>query len=213
MRTDIRELSASEVPTAADILAEGMRDNPLHVRAFGADVATRQRRLSRFLGHLTAHVQSHGSLLGAFLDDEMIAVLGMMKPGNCRPKWREAMRFARVIVASNPPSGSLRIFRWLLAWRNRDAVAPHWHIGPLAVRPSYRRAGVGRSLMTRCCNDMDARGATAFLETDLAINVAFYETMGFVVVRRDSVLGVTNWFMCRPPARGAQERWTEPEIQ
>lgn len=56
--------------------------------------------------------------------------------------------------------------------------------------------------MMQCCRHMDAHAATAFLETDLAINVAFYETLGFVVVRRDSALGVTNWFMSRSPTDG-----------
>ena len=44
---------------------------------------------------------------------------------------------------------------------------------------------------------MDALGAAAYLETDLAINVAFYETLGFGVSRHEVVLGVPNWFMSR----------------
>src|SRR5690606_17660554 len=105
---------------------------------------------------------------------------------------------AGVIVASNPPAGVMRIRRWLSSWARNDPAEPHWHIGPLAVRPEYRRQGIGRRLMTQCCRRLDALGATAYLETDLAINVAFYETLGFVVTGHEVVLGVPNWFMSRP---------------
>ncbi len=53
--------------------------------------------------------------------------------------------------------------------------------------------------MMRCCRHVDALAATAWLETDLAINAAFYETLGFAVIRHEPVLGVPNWFMRRPP--------------
>jgi hypothetical protein len=34
--------------------------------------------------------------------------------------------------------------------------------------------------MMPCCQRMDALAATAYLETDLALNVTFYESFGFV---------------------------------
>jgi hypothetical protein len=45
---------------------------------------------------------------------------------------------------------------------------------------------------------MDALGAVACLETDLEVNVGFYQTLGFAVRKQVDVLGVPNWFMCRP---------------
>lgn len=197
---DIRTLSPAELHAAAALLAHGMGDNPMHVEVFGSNPDNRQRRLLRFLDHLVAYVQSHGAVLGAYLHGELIGVLGMMEPGRCRPALMDTLRFASVIVASNPPVGVLRICRWLAAWARNDPANPHWHIGPLAVRPAYRRRGIGRRLMTRCCERMDALAATAYLETDLATNVAFYETLGFVVTTHERVLGVPNWFMSRPPS-------------
>ncbi len=202
LRVDIRALaSAEQRAAAAALLADGMRDNPVHVQAFGADPVRRQRRLSRFLGELVRHVQAHDGLLGAFSQSELIGVLGMMKPGHCRPSWPSAVRLAAVIVTTNPPIGTWRVARWLAAWARLDPREPHWHIGPLAVLSAQRRQGVGRRLMTHCCRRLDALAATAWLETDLEINVAFYETLGFVVVRQERVLGVPNWFMRRLPAQ------------
>lgn len=195
----IRVLERGELDAAAALLADGMRDNPLHVKVFGGGVTRHRHRLLRFLRQLLLHVHANGALLGAFADQELIGVLGMMKPGRCRPSTREILRMAGAIIVSNPPLGVLRIHRWLKTWARNDPQEPHAHVGPLAVSPAWRRQGVARALMNRCCRHLDAQGQTAWLETDLAINVAFYETLGFVVVRQESVLGVPNWFMRREP--------------
>lgn len=200
LNVDIKALELDESHAAAALLAHGMRDNPMHVKVFGTDPDHRERRLLRFFGHLVAYVHSNGSVLGAYVHGELIGVLGMMEPGGCRPALMDALRFASVIVASNSPAGVLRILRWLAAWARNDSADPHWHIGPMAVRPAHRRRGIGRRLMTHCCQRMDALAATAYLETDLAINVDFYETLGFLVVKHELVLGMPNWFMSRPPS-------------
>lgn len=195
----IAVLASHELRTAATLLAEGMRDNPLHMRAFGVDVKRRQRRLRRFLGPLATYVHANGTLLGASVHGELIGVLGMMEPGRCRPERAETMRMATAVIVGNPPLGTWRIHRWLAAWERNDPLEPHAHVGPFAVSSAWRRQGVGRQMMMRCCRRLDALGQTAWLETDLAINAAFYQTLGFVVVRRESVLGVPNWFMQREP--------------
>jgi len=196
---EIRILAPKQLERATTVLANGMLDNPLHVAAFGDDPVRRHRRLKRFLGQLTAYVLANGWLLGAYVDEELVGVLGMMEPSRCRPGLVEKLSFAGVVIASNPPANAARIGRWLTAWARNDPDEPHWHIGPLAVVPTQRRQGLGRRLMSHCCARIDERSAPAYLETDLAINVAFYGTLGFEVVERQTVLGVQNWFMVRPP--------------
>ena len=141
---------------------------------------------------LMRHVQSRGTLLGAYAQGELIGVLGMMKPGCCRPSGWAALRFAAVVAARNPPIGVWRIAQWLAAWARHDPSELHWHIGPLAVAPAYRRQGVGRHLMLHCCRQLDSLAAVAWLETDLAINARFYESLGFATVRQEPVLGIPN---------------------
>lgn len=196
----IRVLAPDELDAAAALLAEGMRDNPLHLKSFGSDLCRRQRRLRRFLGLLVAHVHANGTLLGACVDGELIGVLGMLDSGRCRPTPMETLRMAGAIIVSHSPTRVWRIHRWLSTWTRNDPSELHAHIGPLAVLPAWRRRGVGRELMMHCCRRVDAVGVAAWLETDLAINVAFYETLGFAVTRREAVLGVPNWFMRRPSA-------------
>lgn len=193
--------SGAQQAAAAQVLADAMLENPLHVRAFGTKPTRRRQRLGRFMEPLVRHVQSHGTLLGAYAQGELIGVLGMMQPGCCRPKGWTALRFAAVIVATNSPLGVWRIVRWLAAWARSDPSGPHWHIGPLAVASAYRRQGVGRHLMMHCCAKLDTLATVAWLETDLAINARFYTSLGFVTAQQEPVLGVPNWFMRRVPVR------------
>lgn len=196
---DIRNLAPDALNAAAMLLAESMRDNPLHLKVFGADSVRRERRLRRFLGYLVGYVQSHGMLIGAYAQNELVGVLGMMQPGHCRPAGRDWLRFVGVILAGNPPQVVWRSGRWLAAWARNDPPEAHWHLGPMAVRPAFRRQGIARRLMGHGCEHIDSLGDAAFLETDLAINAAFYESLGFVVIRHEPVLGVPNWFMQRSP--------------
>ncbi len=205
LAVEITELVSGEQRVAATaVLADAMLDNPLHAQAFGADPARRRRRLWRFMDLLIRHVHSHGTLLGAYAQGELIGVLGMLRPGCCRPSRLAALRFAGALVTGNPPTGVWRIARWLAAWWRNDPSEPHSHVGPLAVASAYRRQGVGRHLMVHCCEQLDALALVAWLETDLAINASFYETVGFATVRHEPVLGVPNWFMRRAP-KGSPE--------
>lgn len=72
-----RKLTSDELDTAVAILASGMRDNPIHVQAFGTDPDRRQRRLRPFLSPLLGYVYRRGDVLGAYRDGEMVGVLGM----------------------------------------------------------------------------------------------------------------------------------------
>lgn len=201
----LRELAANELGAAAALLAAGMRDNPLHVKAFGVDVGRRHRRLRRFLGPLVIHVHANGVLLGACAHGVLVGVLGVMTPGRCRPARRQLLHMAAALITSNPPLGVLRIHRWLSTWARHDPCKPHTHLGPLAVSAAWRRQGVARRLMLHCCERLDALAELAWLETDLAINVACYETLGFVVDRDEIVLGSPNWFMRREPGASHDE--------
>lgn len=195
---DIRVISPGKLDVAARLLAHAMLNNPLHIEIFGSDSEQRERRLLRFFGLVLPYVQANGEILGAYIQGELTGVLGMIKPGRCRPTWADKLWIGPLIAASNPPAVTLRIVQWLMAWSRNDSTVPHWHIGPLAVLPAYRRRGIARRLMTHCCQCMDALGAVACLETDLEVNVGFYQTLGFAVRKQVDVLGVPNWFMCRP---------------
>lgn len=196
---DIRALTEAELPTATALLAEGMGDNPVHLRVFGPNASRRRRYLAHFLSPLVAHVHGNGELWGAHVEGELVGVLGMIAPGRCRPGIRDRLTFARAMMPTIPPPVLWRLRRWLAAWARHDPKTPHWHLGPMTVLATHRRRGVARRLMTHCCQRLDALDATGWLETDLEINAAFYRTLGFVTVRQEQILGEPTWFMQRAP--------------
>jgi GNAT superfamily N-acetyltransferase len=101
------------------------------------------------------------------------------------------------LVAALPESVLLRLTTLVREWRRHDIDAPHSHLGPIAVAPSYQGAGIGRQFMERYCANLDRCNAIGYLETDRSENVRFFSQFGFEVSSEIEVLGVKNWFMTR----------------
>lgn len=198
----LRDLAEDELPAAAAVLGDGMRDNPLHLRVFGDDPEARERALTRLFGSALRRVHAKGAVEGAFEDGRLIGVCGRIRPGDCRISVREKLRFLPSLMAANPLSTVLRILSWAGAWAKEDPDTSHWHLGPVGVLRCRQGQGVGRELMTSFCARMDEGRSAAYLETDKEANVRFYEKSGFAVVSRRTVVGTPCWFMARPARTG-----------
>ena len=200
---EIGALDASEIDQALGVLARGMRDNPLHVAAFGDDPERRLRAFRQLMGAAFAVIGIHTHMLAARdADGTIIGVCGMMPPGACLPNVGQQLRMLPRLL-QNGPSVAGRTMRWLGAWSGRDPKGRHWHLGPLAVDAHLQGMGIGSRLMRAFCAQMDAAGDDAYLETDKLVNVRFYERFGFEVIGEQEVLGVPNWFMLRRDQRGS----------
>lgn len=199
----IRPIRPEEDSAAVGLLAIGMAENPLHLRVFGMEAERRLRRLRGLFELLLRHLRQNGDLLGAFdAGDRMTGVLGLIRPGLCRPALSVRLQMGATILARMPPGVVWRVRRWLITWERLEPARPHWHFGPLAVAPEQRRQGIASRLMEAGCGIVDAAGlAPAWLETDLEANARFYRRFGFAVARRQPVLGVDNWFMIREAGR------------
>lgn len=90
-----------------------------------------------------------------------------------------------------------RAFTMMNKREARDPHEPHWHIGPIGVRPQLQGRGVGKALLKMFLTRIDDVGSPAFLETDVDRNVEFYETLGFAVTSREDIVGVNTRFMWR----------------
>lgn len=58
-------------------------------------------------------------------------------------------------------------------------TAPHWYLWTLGVDPRRQGRGVGSALLKHRLAQIDAEGATAYLEASDPKNVPFYERHGF----------------------------------
>ncbi|HUL75616.1 MAG TPA: GNAT family N-acetyltransferase, partial [Vicinamibacterales bacterium] len=176
-------LRAPDLPAAAGVLGRGMRDNPLHVRVFGADPARREARLTAlFTALLRRQHLADGVILGAFHDRRLVGVCGMIQPGRCRPTLRQKLQLLPALVSGRGLGLTIRVVNWTSQWARRDPDERHWHLGPVAVERDLQGRGVGSALLTEVCARMDALGSDAYLETDKPENVVFYERFGFQTV-------------------------------
>ena len=199
MTLTIRTLADSEVPAAAAVLGDGMRDNPIHIRAFGEDPADRQRALTQLFESVLRRVRNKGVIEGAFQDGLLVAVCGRLAPGNCRVTLGQKLGFLPALKKGNSWATVFRVLGWAGAWAKRDPDSTHWHLGPVGVLRAEQGKGVGRELLKSFCARMDTDHVAAYLETDKDVNVKIYEKSGFKIVAQEDVIGVPCWYMTRPP--------------
>jgi ribosomal protein S18 acetylase RimI-like enzyme len=193
---EVGALDPSRIEAVLGVLARGMRDNPLHVAAFGSDPEVRREAFYRLMsGAITTRDFSH-TLVARSEDGAIVGVCGMMPPGGCQPDLRKQLLFLPKLLRLGP-GRSMRVMRWMGAWGKHDPEERHWHLGPLAVDAHLQGRGVGGRLMQVFCIQMDAAGEDAYLETDKPENVRFYVRFGFTVIGEQNILGVTNYFMYR----------------
>ena len=197
----ISALDGAEVGEALDVVARGMRDNPLHLAAYGEDPERRLRKIHRFVcaAFAVKDFSSH-TLVARTEDGAIVGVCGMLPPGDCLPTTGEKLRMIPRLLPNGPRAVG-RMMRWLSAWDKHHPKERHWHLGPVAVDAYLQGLGVGSNLMRSFCEMMDAAGEDAYLETDKEINVHFYERFGFKVIGEEEVLGAPNWFMLRRPGK------------
>ena len=195
----LRKLRRSELREAAQLLGRGMRDNPINVQAFPSQPERRGRAMVRFFEPVIRGLHARGSILGAFRGATMVGVCAMAPPGRCQPTVGEKLRILPAIVFGNPIGVPLRVMRWTGEWARRDPADPLWHLGPVAVDPAVQGQGIGSTMLTNVCAQMDACSALSYLETDKSENVRFYERFGYAVLAEGLVLAVPNWFMIRRP--------------
>lgn len=194
---DVRLLDATERDAAAGVLAQGMRDNPINIAAFGANPARRRAGLERMFRTLL-HAVPGQRPFAAVLDGAVVGVCGLAVPGTCRPTPPQQLRLLAALVRSGPAS-TARVLQWTRAWGGVDPDAPHVHLGPVAVLPEWQGRGVGGALLRAHTAALDDTGTAGYLETDKDVNVDMYTRHGYAVAGRRTVLGVPCWFMTREP--------------
>jgi ribosomal protein S18 acetylase RimI-like enzyme len=198
---EVRDLRRSEIDAAVGLLARGMRDNPLHVAAYGADPERRRRSIERTFSTLF-RVFGAQQPICAIDGGTLVAVTGVAPAGTCQPTTVQAQRLRSMSnLLAIGPSAAMRVTKWLSAWADRDPDQAHSHLGPLAVDAHLQGRGIGSKLMSEYCLRLDARREASYLETDKRENVHFYERHGYTVIAQADVIGVPNWFMVRQPQR------------
>ena len=209
--TDIDTLSACEIPAAARILAQGMRDNPLHAAVFGTNAARVEPLLYAGFCRVLRQQLHSSRVLCVHQSRRLVAVAGMFAPGHCLPDLRDKLTLLPPLLRAGALHRLLRIRTWMRVWARHDPTFAHWHLGPAAVARSQQGRGHGGRLLQAICAHLDTHRACGYLETDKQANVRLYRRFGFRVIATEQVLGVTHWFMLRPAACGQYKSAVAPE--
>jgi len=157
----------------------------------------RGQRLARMFAVALPFIHSKGVVLGAFDDNILVGIAGMIAPGRCQPSLTEKLTVMPRLVPAISGGAFRRVGRWMTSWAEHDLRQPHWHLGPVAVDAHVQRTGIGTLLMHEYCARLDRVHGIGYLETDKASNVAFYERFGFQTIDEEPVLNTPNWFMKR----------------
>lgn len=195
---EIRTIAPSDVQLAGAVLGRGMRDNPLHITAFGEDPAFREKALKGvFRAFLAMELATKGLVVGALKNGALVGVCGMMRPGLCQLAPSERIALLPKLLWNCGIGGTGKLLSWFGNWSKHDPAEPHWHLGPVGIEPEFQGQGIGSLLLREFSRIVDDEKAAAWLETDKEINVSFYRKHGFEVVAEDKVNSVPNWFMGR----------------
>lgn len=192
---EVRDIRAGEQGAAAAVLGRGMRDNPLHLAAYGDDAERRERIHTRVSSFVLEKMSAQEPIV-AIDDGTIVGVAGAMAVGRCQPDVPEQLKMFPALAGLGPRTG-LRVVRWTAEWSKHDPSEPHVHLGPVGVDRHLQERGIGSALMTEHVRRLDEAGSSGYLETDKDVNVPFYERFGYEVVGEGDVIGVPNWYMAR----------------
>jgi ribosomal protein S18 acetylase RimI-like enzyme len=194
---EIRAMAADDMDAVCEVVGLAFADNPSTLANVRGDRerarqtmsdAVRIAKFGRPWSHARVAVQAGG----------ITGVLNAAEWPHCQlsvvEKIRTAPSMVRIMRTALP-----RAFTMMSKREAADPHQPHWHVGPVGVRPEFQGRGIGRALLDNFLADLDEREAAAFLETDVDRNVSLYEKLGFTVTMRQEIVGVDTRFMWRDP--------------
>jgi ribosomal protein S18 acetylase RimI-like enzyme len=181
-------MEKSGIQESASVLSVAMLNNPLHIAVFQGKGEKERMEIEKIFLKLFAELPGI-----VFLAKERQKIIGVMRMKSC--DGRKATDNPKASNVENDIGWRKSV--WLNEWALHDPTDQHWHLGPIGILPSHQGSGIGSELMRRFCKEMDTCLAKSYLETDLVINVRFYEKFGFNVVSETEIFHVKNRYMLR----------------
>src|SRR5436305_2052546 len=98
---EVRDLRPDELDEAIAVVARGMRDNPLHVAAYGVDPDRRLKchaRLTRAFFEVFTDQQP----ICAVRDGRIVGLTGAAPPGTCQPTAAQRVKLIPALIGLGP---------------------------------------------------------------------------------------------------------------
>jgi ribosomal protein S18 acetylase RimI-like enzyme len=195
---EIRRMTAADMDSVCEVIGLAFADNPSTLANVRRDRA-KARRVMQEAVRVAKFGRTWSHALVAVQEGTVVGALNAAKWPHCQlgmaEKIKTAPAMVRIMKTALP-----RAFTMMNKREARDPHEPHWHIGPIGVRPDLQGNGVGKALLKTFLTTVDEQGSPAFLETDVDRNVVLYESFGFTVTSREDIVGVNTRFMWRDKA-------------
>jgi len=178
-----------------EVIGLAFADNPSTLANVRGD-RTRARHIMQDAVRVAKFGRRWSYALVAEQGDSVVGALNAAEWPHCQLGMAEKIKTAPA-MAWIMKSALPRAFTMMTKREARDPHEPHWHIGPIGVRPELQGHGVGKALLSAFLTTIDEVGSPAFLETDVDRNAELYESFGFAVTSREDIVGVNTRFMWR----------------
>ena len=191
----MRPIGASDVPAAAEVIADAFADDPFWAWLFpGAERALVVRSWIRQL-RVSYLPKGH-----SYTNDDVSGAALWSPPGKWQLSRSQELRLAPSYLRLLGPRRMRTAARAFSVIERGHPDEPHWYLSVLGVAPAHQRRGIGRSLIEPMLERADADGVPSSLETFKADNVGYYERFGFEVTMQDEIAGGPHmWAMVRRP--------------
>jgi ribosomal protein S18 acetylase RimI-like enzyme len=191
----IRRMTQADMTAVCEVIGLAFADNPSTLANVRGD-RTKARRVMQDAVRVAKFGRSWSYALVAVQGDAVVGALNAAEWPHCQVGTAEKIKTAPA-MAWIMKSALPRAFTMMNRREARDPHEPHWHIGPIGVRPELQGHGVGKALLSAFLTTIDELGSPAFLETDVDRNVELYESLGFAVTSKEDIVGVNTRFMWR----------------
>lgn len=191
----IRPMTPTDMAAVCRVIGLAFADNPSTLANVRGD-RTKACRVMQDAVRIAKFGRAWSYALVAVRGDVVVGALNAAEWPHCQmgiaDKIKTAPAMAWIMRSALP-----RAFTMMTKREARDPHEPHWHIGPIGVRPDLQGHGVGKALLRAFLTTIDEADSAAFLETDVDRNVELYEKFGFAVTSSADIVGVNTRFMWR----------------
>jgi GNAT superfamily N-acetyltransferase len=119
------------------------------------------------------------------------------------------------LIKSVLANGWYDIRSWMKWLDEVDKAHPrqaHYYLEYIGVDPSHQGKGLGSCLLAHLAEMADLAGVGCYLETASSRNLPFYTRIGFRVIEKKEIIGLSAWFMWREPSSAASARSDVPAV-
>jgi ribosomal protein S18 acetylase RimI-like enzyme len=198
---EVRPLARPDVAVAGAVLGRAFVDSPGYRALLShLDGARRVMALERVKRGFVEAAVRFQEADGIWVNGELVGASLVQAPGQY-PTSLRAEAWQSTGCARTGLRGIANFIRIRSYIAKRHIREPHYYLFVLGIEPKFQGRGLGRALLAKLHERVDANPVASYLETDTERNVRLYSSVGYEVLTDERVPGFSDfryWTMRRP---------------